>query len=147
VKRRERAGVWLAKANEAARQLKAERDPRRRELLENAAVVWARQAREARKLTQTQRRAIGTGVFCSTGSALFLVPPALAGWADVSGPMLVGGLGFPAAVATVFWLAKSLVDENDRRNVGNDRSARLGEVLVDRAEREHAAASGPVSSR
>lgn len=130
------AAVWQAKANEAARQLQVEDDPRRRALLERGVQVWAQEARGAtRWLTPMQRRVAGTSVFCGLGSALFLVPSAVAGWADVSGQMVVGGLALPAVVATVFWLAKGLADDNDRRKAGKDRTVRLAQMQVEHAER------------
>lgn len=134
--RREQAAVWTAKANEAARQLRLERNPRRRALLERGVEVWTVEAREAaRWLTPMQRRVAGTSVFCGLTSAIFLVPSAVAGWADVSAQMVVGGLSFPAAIATVFWLGKGLVDDNDRRKTGKDRTVRLAQLQVENAER------------
>lgn len=137
VKRHETAALLAGKANEAARQLRNEQDPRRRALLERGVEVWTEQAEEAaRLLTPAQwYRLAGTSVFCGLGSALFLVPSAVAGWADLSAPMVVGGLSFPAAVATVFWLAKGLVDDNNARKAGKDRTVQLAQLQVENAER------------
>lgn len=128
--------MWQAKADEARRQLLFERDPRRRALLERGVQVWTQEAREAvRWLTPMQRRVAGSCVFCGIGSSLFLVPSAVAGWADLSAQTVLGGLGFPAAVAVVFWLGRGLVDDNDRRNAGKDRTVRMAQLQVEKAER------------
>lgn len=135
--RRQQSVVLQAKAVEAARQLRTEQCPRRRDLLEAAAVRWSHEAVALRKMSQAQARAITTSVLCGAGSAILLVPPALAPWADVSPVMWVGGLLGPAAIAAAFWQIKAAVEAHDERRAEElDPTARLGAAQVRMAEAE-----------
>jgi hypothetical protein len=96
--------------------------------------------------TMTGRQKISTVVWCGTGSALFIVPSALLPFADLSPDTVAAGVGIPSVVAVVFWLAKNLAD-NHNRKAGPHESARRGAVEVRRAEIERSATSRPVSAR
>jgi len=89
------------------------------------------------EFAMTRRQKVATSVWCGLGSALFIVPSTLLPGAEVSAHTAAAGVGIPAAVAVVFWLAKNLADQHDR-NAKPHESARRGAAEVRAAEREAA---------
>lgn len=137
------AAVWQRKADDAARLLKTETNARRRRLLQLGVDEWGHKARRLRKLSPREIRVVTTTAFSAGFSSLFLIPPAVAGWADVSLEMAAGGLAFPVAVFSFGWGLTHIVDERDRRRVGAD--SRTGELMVQAAERQEQARTRAVA--
>lgn len=97
--------------------------------------------------TMTRRQKVSTVVWCGTGSALFIIPSATLPFAEVSANTLAAGVGIPAAVAVVFWLAKNLADNQDAKSTPHE-SAQTGAAMVRAAEAEEAVRGGaPVNVR
>lgn len=96
-------------------------------------------------LNMTRRQKAATSIWCGAGTSLFLVPSAVAGFADVSAETAAAGLGVPAAVAVVFWLAKSLMDQHDGRRAYE--GGREAEEAFDRREAARLAAEADIARR
>ncbi|MFD1366233.1 hypothetical protein [Actinoplanes sichuanensis] len=142
-KRLAEAAVWQRKADDAARLLKTETDERRRYLLQLGVDEWGRKAKAHRGLSPSEVRVVTVSATSAGFSSLFLVPPALAGWADVSAPMVAGGIAFPVVVFSLGWTLKNVVARWDARRAGLD--SRAGELMVLAAERQEQARVRAVS--
>lgn len=104
------------------------------------------------QFTTTMKRSekICTGVLVGLAGSLFVVPSAFADWADVS--LTTGGAAavVPAGWALVWWMSKSTIEFLEMEKLTAEAvhpTARLGEVLVNAAQREREASPAPQPQR
>lgn len=94
----------------------------------------------------TRRERITTGVLCGTYTTVWLAAGSYLPGADLSVTTTGAGLIVPAGWALIFWMCKTTIDFIDERKAAEEKQdpqARLGEVLVNAAQRERDATPPP----